>query len=99
EEPQLGEVGARAGDGAERSLGRCALSRQGERGAEPEIAKVRIRESLLQRGSVKFCSLGIVAVAVIGVAQPKRDGAVAAGKRGGPLAGQGRPILGGALGR
>src|SRR4051812_16904919 len=76
EQPELGEIGARAGHGAKRGLRLRALSALREGRAEPEIADIRVG-ALLQRRPVELRRLRILAVAVISIAHAERRGGTA----------------------
>src|SRR5205085_9026702 len=93
EQPELGEVGPRPGDGVERSFGGRALAGHGERRAEPEIADARIR-ALLKRRTIELGRLCKLAIAIISVTHAERGGRIA-GERSPAALSQRGAIVGG----
>src|SRR5205085_12062852 len=96
EQPELGEIGARAGHGTEGRLRLWTLPALRERRPEPEIPDIRVG-ALLQRRPVELRGFGILAVAVISVAHAERRGGIAS-ERGPATLRQRRPVLGGPAG-
>ena len=58
-----------------------ALAGKRERRAEPGVDQIGVLAALLQRGAIELGRLGILAIAVKGVADAQRRAAIASGQR------------------